>query len=121
MVNTLRGLTSVSPRQIELMRSYAASELTIWRRVRVPTALPYIFTSLKIASVLSMIGAVVGEYFGGSTNAIGVLIRSKAQILDFQVAWAGILVVSLLGIALYLAVVGSERVVIRWAPEQRDS
>ncbi len=50
-----------------------------------------------------------------------MLIRSKAQILDFQVAWAGILVVSLLGIALYLAVVGSERVVIRWAPEQRDS
>jgi NitT/TauT family transport system permease protein len=121
MVNTLRGLTSVSPRQIELMRSYAASDLTIWRRVRFPTALPFIFTALKVASVLAMIGAVVGEYFGGSYDALGVLIRSKAQILDFQTAWAGILVASLLGIALYLAVALTERAVVRWAPENRPS
>ena len=66
LVNTLRGLQSVRPSQIELMRSYAASELEIFRRVRVPTALPYVFTALKVASVLAMIGAVVGEYFGGS-------------------------------------------------------
>jgi NitT/TauT family transport system permease protein len=121
MVNTLRGLTSVSPRQIELMRSYAAGGFTIWRRVRVPTALPYVFTALKVASVLAMIGAVVGEYFGGSYDALGVLIRSKAQILDFQTAWAGILVASLLGIALYAGVVAAERVLVRWAPEHRDS
>jgi NitT/TauT family transport system permease protein len=121
MVNTLRGLQSASPRQVELMRSYAASSFTIWRRVRVPTALPYVFTALKVASVLAMIGAVVGEYFGGSYDALGVLIRSKAQILDFQTAWAGILVASLLGIALYAAVVACERLVVHWAPETRDS
>jgi NitT/TauT family transport system permease protein len=121
LVNTLRGLTSVSPRQVELMRSYAAGGFTIWRRVRVPTALPYVFTSLKVASVLAMIGAVVGEYFGGSYDALGVLIRSKAQILDFQTAWAGILVASLLGLAMYAAVVLAERLVVRWAPENRDS
>jgi len=121
MVNTLRGLQSASPREIELMRSYAASSFTIWRRVRVPTALPYVFTALKVASVLAMIGAVVGEYFGGSYDALGVLIRSKAQILDFQTAWAGILVASLLGIALYACVVVAERFVVRWAPESRDS
>jgi len=121
MVNTLRGLQSASPRQIELMRSYAASDFTIWRRVRVPTALPYVFTALKIASVLAMIGAVVGEYFGGSFDALGVLIRSKAQTLDFETAWAGILVASLLGIGLYLAVAVAERYVVRWAPHVRDS
>jgi NitT/TauT family transport system permease protein len=121
MVNTLRGLQSASPRQVELMRSYAASSFTIWRRVRVPTALPYVFTALKVASVLAMIGAVVGEYFGGSYDALGVLIRSKAQILDFTTAWAGILVASLLGIALYAGVVACERLVVRWAPEARDS
>jgi NitT/TauT family transport system permease protein len=121
MVNTLRGLQSVSPRQLELMRSYAAGELTIWRRVRVPTALPFVFTALKVASVLAMIGAIVGEYFGGSFNALGVLIRSDAQILDFQTAWAGILVASLLGLALYAAVVVAERLTIRWAPDRRDS
>ena len=121
LVNTLRGLQSANPRQIELMRSYAAGDLEIWRRVRVPTALPYLFTALKVASVLAMIGAIVGEYFGGAFNALGVLIRSDAQILDFRTAWAGILVASLLGLSLYGGVVLLERVVVRWAPENRGS
>jgi NitT/TauT family transport system permease protein len=121
MVNTMRGLQSSDPRQIELMRSYAASELDIWRRVRVPTALPYLFTALKVASVLAMIGAIVAEYFGGAFNALGVLIRSDAQILDFQTAWAGILVASLLGLALYGAVVLAERVLVRWTPASRET
>ncbi len=119
-VNTLRGLQSVRPQQVELMRSYAASNVEIFRRVRVPTALPYLFTALKVASVLAMIGAIVGEYFGGSFNALGVLIRSDAQILDFETAWAGIVVASLLGIALYLAVAAAERLVVRWAPGVRE-
>ncbi len=121
MVNTLRGLTSVSSSQVQLMRSYAASEWEIFRRVRVPTALPYLFTALKVASVLAMIGAVVGEYFGGSFNALGVLIRSDAQIFEFEVAWAGIVVASVLGITLYLAVSIAERLLVRWAPDVRGS
>lgn len=121
MVNTLRGLQSASPRQIELMRSYAASEFVIWRRVRVPTALPFLFTALKVASVLSMIGAIVGEYFGGATNALGVLINTDAGVFQFDSAWAGILVASVLGIALYSAVVATERLVLRWSPEARGS
>jgi NitT/TauT family transport system permease protein len=121
MVNTLRGLQSARPRQVELMRSYAASELEIWRRVRVPTALPFLFTALKVASVLSMIGAIVGEYFGGAMNALGVTINTDAQIFQFDAAWAGILVASLLGIALYSAVVLAERLVVRWSPEARAS
>jgi NitT/TauT family transport system permease protein len=116
MVNTLRGLESASPRQIELMRSYAASDLEIWRRVRVPAALPFVFTALKVASVLAMIGAIVGEYFGGSFTALGVIINSEAQIFHFVTAWAGILLASLLGLALYGAVALSERVLVRWAP-----
>ena len=89
MVNTLRGLQSASPRQIELMRSYACSDFEIWRRVRVPTALPYVFTALKVASVLAMIGAIVGEYFGGSFNALGVLINSDANIFNFRAGVGG--------------------------------
>ena len=121
MVNTLRGLSSANPRQIELMRSYAASELEIWRRVRVPTALPFVFTALKVASVLAMIGAIVGEYFGGAFNALGVLINSDAQVFDFVTAWAGILVASILGLSLYGAVAGTERLVVRWAADTRDT
>jgi NitT/TauT family transport system permease protein len=120
LVNTLRGLQHASPRQIELMRSYACSDFAIWRRVRVPTALPYVFTALKVASVLAMIGAIVGEYFGGSYGALGVLINNDARNLDFQTAWAGILLASLLGLSLYGAVALAERLVVRWAPENQD-
>jgi NitT/TauT family transport system permease protein len=121
MVNTLRGLQSVQHRQIELMRSYAASDFEIFRRVRVPTALPYVFTALKVASVLAMIGAIVAEYFGGSFDALGVLIRNDAQTFEFPTAWAGIAVASLLGITLYLAVAIAERFVVRWTPADRSS
>lgn len=121
MLNTLRGLQSARQRQLELMRSYAASELEIWRRVRVPTALPFLFTALKIASVLSMIGAIVGEYFGGAMNALGVYINTEAGVFQFPSAWAGILVACVLGIALYTAVVATERVVLRWSPAAAGS
>jgi NitT/TauT family transport system permease protein len=121
MVNTLRGLTSVRSSQVQLMRSYAASEREIFRRVRIPTALPYLFTALKVASVLAMIGAVVGEYFGGSFNALGVLIKSDASIFEFPTAWAAIVVASVLGISLYVAVAVAERWLVRWAPEVRGS
>ena len=66
-----------------------------------------------------MIGAIVGEYFGGSFNALGVLINNDANIFNFVQAWAGILVASLLGLALYGAVVLAERLVVRWAPPEQ--
>jgi NitT/TauT family transport system permease protein len=118
LVNTLRGLTSVHPSSIELMRSYAAGELEIFRRVRLPTALPYIFTSLKVASVLAMIGAIVGEYFGGSIEALGVQIKNSASLFQFELAWAAIVVACLFGISFYLAVALAERLALRWQPAQ---
>jgi NitT/TauT family transport system permease protein len=120
MVNTLRGLTSVNPRALELMESYAAGQMQIFRRVRIPTALPFIFTGLKVSTVLAMIGAVVGEYFGGALNALGVQILTKARVSQFQEAWAGILLACLLGIALYLAVAALERLTLRWVPSTSE-
>ncbi|MGB2874703.1 MAG: ABC transporter permease [Gaiellaceae bacterium] len=116
LVNTLRGLTSVRPASIELMQSYAAGEIETFRRVRIPTALPFIFTSLKVASVLAMIGAIVGEYFGGSFNALGVLINSRSTTFQFKEAWAGIGVACGFGIAFYLAVALMEWLTLRWVP-----
>jgi NitT/TauT family transport system permease protein len=120
MVNTLRGLTSVNPRALELMESYAAGQVQIFRRVRIPTALPFIFTGLKVATVLAMIGAVVGEYFGGALNALGVQILTRARVAQFQEAWAGILMACLLGMALYLAVSALERLTLRWVPSTSE-
>ena len=113
LVNTLRGLTSVRPESIELMRSYAAGEIAIFRRVRIPTSLPFLFTGLKVATVLSLIGAVVGDYFGGSTGALGVQIENSISQFDFPLGWAAIVVASVFGIAFYVAVTLAERLALR--------
>jgi NitT/TauT family transport system permease protein len=120
MVNTLRGLTSVQPEQIELMRSYATSEREIFRRVRIPNSLPYVFSALKIASVLAMIGAIVGDYFGGSQDALGILIRRSAGIFAFEEAWAAIVVASVFGMAFYGAIALVERLTLTWHPSTRN-
>jgi NitT/TauT family transport system permease protein len=112
LVNTLRGLTAVHPSSIELMHSYAAGQVQIFRRVRIPSSLPYVFTGLKVASVLAMIGAIVGDFFGGSTETLGVQIYSSTQIFEFEKAWAAIMVASILGIAFYGAVALGERLVL---------
>ena len=120
LINTLRGLTSVDPRSIELMRSYAAGRTSIFRRVRIPASLPHLFAGLKIASVLSMIGAIVGEYFGGPINALGVTILNASAYTNFPVAWAGILLASAFGIVFYGAVAFAERLTTSWDPSRRD-
>jgi NitT/TauT family transport system permease protein len=116
LINTLRGLTAVHPSSIELMRSYAAGHVEIFRRVRIPSSLPYLFTGLKVASVLAMIGAIVGDFFGGSTETLGVQIYSSTQIFEFEKAWAAIMVASILGIAFYGAVALAERLALRQHP-----
>jgi NitT/TauT family transport system permease protein len=119
LVNALRGLTSVPPESIELMRSYAGGEAAIFRRVRIPTSLPFVFTALKVASVLAMIGAVVGDYFGGSTKALGIQIQSSVTLSQYEFAWSAILVASILGIAFYSAIALVERLALSWHPSMR--
>jgi len=116
LVNTLRGLTSVRPESLELMHSYAAPQRTVFLRLRIPNSLPFVFTALKIASVLAMIGAVVGDYFGGSTEALGVQILSAVSLARYETAWAAILVASILGILFYSSVALVERFALSWHP-----
>lgn len=119
MINVLRGLTQVEASALELMRSYAAGEMTVLRKVRIPNALPYFLTGLKIGATLSLIGAVVGEYFGGLNVALGRVVVESASTLAFEVTWAAILVVSVTGIGMYLAVAVLERLLIPWHPSVR--
>jgi NitT/TauT family transport system permease protein len=114
VVNVTRGLTQVEPAALELMRSYAASEWTVLRLVRLPNALPYFFTALKIGTTLSLIGAIVGEYFGGSSDVLGRVVVQSASALRFDVTWAAIILGAATGIVFYLAIVAIERVVIPW-------
>ena len=115
-----RGLVSVEPSALELMRSYAASEWTVLRKVRVPNALPYFFTALKLATTLSLIGAIVGEYFGGSSLVLGRIIVQSASSLRFDVTWAAVLLAAATGIVFYLAIVVLERAWIPWHASVRD-
>ena len=114
MINTLRGLTSVDASALELMRSYAAREITVLRKVRVAAALPYFFTALKVSATLSLIGAIVGEYFGGSANTLGYLIVQSASSLRFETAWAAVLIAAALGIGFYMLILALERVIMPW-------
>jgi NitT/TauT family transport system permease protein len=120
LVNTLRGLTSVRAESIELMHSYAANQVDVFRRVRIPSALPFIFTGLKVATVLAMIGAIVGDYFGGSTIALGVQIENSISLFDFPFGWAAIVLASAFGIAFYVAVSLAERLAVRGLPSTRE-
>jgi NitT/TauT family transport system permease protein len=114
MINVTRGLTQVDPAALELMRSYAASEWTIVGKLRIPNALPFFFTAMKVATTLCLIGAIVGEYFGGSSLVIGRIVVQSASSLRFDVTWAAILLAAGTGIVFYLVIVMLERVFIPW-------
>jgi NitT/TauT family transport system permease protein len=120
MANVTRGLVQVEPSAVELMRSYAASEWTILRKVRIPNALPYFFTALKLATTLSLIGAIVGEYFGGASLVLGRIIVQSASALRFDITWAAIVLGAATGIAFYLVIVVVERAVIPWHGSMRS-
>lgn len=121
MINTVRGLTTVDPTALELMRSYAASDFAILRKVRLPNALPYMFNAFKVAATLSMIGAVVSEYFGGNRSALGVFITQEAAQFRFQNAWTAIIIACLIGITFYLVVLLLERITIPWHNSVRNN
>ncbi len=120
MISTVTGLTSVDSTSLELMKSYAASPTAIFFKLRFPTALPYIFSALKVGTTLAMIGAIVSEYFGGSTQGLGYRIREDAALFRFPETWAAIIVASALGILFYLLVSAVERSVMPWHVSFRD-
>jgi NitT/TauT family transport system permease protein len=119
MINTVRGLISVDSSSLELMRSYAASDSEILLKLRIPNALPSLFSGLKVAGALAMIGAIVGEYFGGPRIALGVFITQEAALFRFASAWSAILIACLLGIAIYLVILLAERLALPWHPTFR--
>jgi NitT/TauT family transport system permease protein len=101
LVNVAKGLTQVQSTHVELMKSYAASDFAILRKVRVPNAVPYLFTALKIAAPVSVITAFVSEYFGGAQNGLGSRITSNIANSKNAAAWAYVLGACLLGLTFY--------------------
>jgi len=118
-INTLRGLTSVDPRSLELMRSYAASSWRVLWKLRFPAALPFVFAALKIAAPASVVGAIIGELPASVQDGLGGAILNFNQYYVTSPAslWATNLIAATLGISFFLVVLLTERLVVHRAPE----
>jgi NitT/TauT family transport system permease protein len=118
-VNTVRGLTSADPAAVELMESYAAREWSVFWKLRVPAALPYLFSAFKVAATASVVGAVIGELPSSIQDGLGGWIINFNQYYALQPEnlWAVNVVAALLGISFFLVVVLVERLVVHRPPE----
>ena len=120
-ISVLRGLLSVKPQSLELMKSYAASEWQIFTKLRLPASLPFMFTAFRACTTLAMIGAVVSEFFGGPMKSLGVYIKSTASLFQTRQAWSAILIACALGLAFYFAVSLVERLAMPWRAERSSA
>jgi NitT/TauT family transport system permease protein len=118
-INTLRGLQSTDRRALELMRSYAAGRLSVLWKLRIPAALPYIFSALKVSATASIVGAIIGEAPSSIQEGLGGFIVNFNQYysLNPENLWATNLIAALLGIAFFVGIVIAEAIVVRRAPE----
>jgi NitT/TauT family transport system permease protein len=119
LVNSVHGLSAIDEEAVHLLRSLAASRFQVLVKLRIPNSLPFLFSSLKIASSLAVVGAVIGE-FTGSTAGIGHLINTSSYYLETALMFAGILLISLSGIAFFYIVSLCERVVVFWDSAFRE-
>ena len=116
LVNSVRGLEAVNPQAMELMRVLSASKREIFFKLRVFSALPFLFSALRIAASMSVIGAVVGEWIG-ATQGIGAMIIQATYNFDSALLYAAIVMSAALSGTFFMAIVLLERAIIRWHPE----
>jgi NitT/TauT family transport system permease protein len=115
-IDMLAGLQSVEPSFVALMRSVGASRTKVLLRVRIPHSLPHLMAGLKVAITFSVIGAIVGE-FAGANHGLGYLIEFASTQLDTALIFAGLTVISVLGLAFYYLVEMAERFLVPWSPK----
>jgi NitT/TauT family transport system permease protein len=113
MVNGLVGFRSVNAGALELLQSLAASRLEVFLKLRLPSALPYLFAAFKVSIPLSVIGAVVAEWFSGD-RGLGRVIQVANNNLDLDTAFGAVFSLAILGIGLYLLTAAVERRLLFW-------
>jgi NitT/TauT family transport system permease protein len=121
LVNTTAGLAEAGALERDLMRSYAASYRTTLFKLRLPAALPHIFTALKLNAPLALIGAVVAEFFGTPIVGMGFRISTEAARMNLDLVWATITVAALAGSLSFGALALLERAVTFWHPAWRGT
>lgn len=111
--NTITGLNEVDPDKVELFRVLRASRWHQFTKLRLPNAMPYLFAGLRVAMVLSVVGAIVGEYVGAN-RGLGALIIASQGTMDTPLMFAVFVVLTVLGVALYKLVEVAERLLTGW-------
>jgi NitT/TauT family transport system permease protein len=118
VISATTGLKSTPAELVELSRSLSSSTLQEFVRFRFPWSLPYLFVGLKVGIMLAVIGAVVGE-FVGATKGLGYVIVASGQTADTTLAFAAIVLLSVMSILLFYALVLIQRLVVPWSEEPR--
>ena len=113
VINTVEGLRAADPDTISLLRVLEATPRQIMIKVRIPQALPFIFSGLKIGVAVSVIGAVIGEWVGAREGLGYLMIHANAQ-LQVDLVFAAIFCLSVMGVTLYALIGFLERHVVHW-------
>jgi NitT/TauT family transport system permease protein len=119
LVNTLAGLAATDAMHRDLMRTYGAGHVPTLAKLRLPSALPFIFNALKINSTLALISAIVAEFFGSPIVGLGFRISAEVARMNVDVVWAAIALSALAGSLFYGGIALLERVFTFWHPSYR--
>ena len=111
LLNTARGFREVEPELLELVRSLRSSKWQTFTKIQLPSALPYIFSGMKVGAILAVAGAIVGEFLG-SSRGLGYLMLQVQVTLDTAGMFMAVILITLIGMILYGLVLGLERLVI---------
>lgn len=117
LANTIVGLRAAPQDQIEMLRSSTATEWQVFRMVRLPNSLPYIFVGLDVAIIVAVIGAIVGEFVGARAG-LGYLILQRNFVFDMAGVFAILIILALIGIGLHMLVVMAQRRFLFWSETQ---
>jgi NitT/TauT family transport system permease protein len=111
VLTTARGLKEVEPDLLDLVRTLKGSRWQVFTKIQLPGALPYIFSGMKVAAILAVAGAIVGEFLG-SDRGLGYLMLQVQVTLDTAAVFMAVILITLLGGLLYLIVLGLERLLV---------
>ena len=119
LVATLAGLQAAGRLELELMKTYAAGYTRTLRDLRLPMAMPFLFSALKVNATLALIGAIVAEFFGSPTVGLGFRISTEAARMNMSLVWGAIVVAAVTGSLAYALLVQLERRAAFWHPSIR--
>lgn len=121
LVSTLAGLQAAGRIELELMRSYAASYAQTLLNLRLPVAVPFMISALKVNASLALIGAIVAEFFGSPTSGLGFRISTEATKMNMSLVWAAVVVAAVTGSIAYALLERLERRAAFWHPSVRGA